>query len=194
MCIATIHLLTTVDKNKNKLQFMIQTYMWPWNKVKVIKPGMNNEGHQTWYKQSYNHAKFERPPLNSVRQKANVRFLSKQKTWQLSPLNLSKSEKQVCIHYLLTTQSDKISTEQTKNTKFSVNNRSTLLWPCNMVKVTESGTNRQSSTNSTTTQSSTFITFMVSEWIPLLKFSTSPDTGPTIMSIISFEYTPESHT
>ena len=26
---------------KHNLQFMILTYLWPWNKVKVIKPGMN---------------------------------------------------------------------------------------------------------------------------------------------------------
>ena len=26
---------------QNNLQFMILTYVWPWNKVKVIKHGMN---------------------------------------------------------------------------------------------------------------------------------------------------------
>ena len=46
---------------KNNLQFIILIYLWPWNKV----------SHQTRYelldpKQGYYHAKFERPPLNSV--------------------------------------------------------------------------------------------------------------------------------
>ena len=40
------------------------------------------ESQQTWYelvdpKQGYNHAKFERPPLNSVRQKTNMKDLVK---------------------------------------------------------------------------------------------------------------------
>ena len=29
------------QKSKNNLLFVILTYLWPWNKVKVIKPGMN---------------------------------------------------------------------------------------------------------------------------------------------------------
>ena len=29
------------ESKKNNLQFMILTYLLPWNKVKVIKPGMN---------------------------------------------------------------------------------------------------------------------------------------------------------
>ena len=29
------------QESKNNLQFMILTYRWPWNKVKVIKSGMN---------------------------------------------------------------------------------------------------------------------------------------------------------
>ena len=43
-CVATMHLWTTVDKNFIlNWQFMILTYMWPWNKVKVTKPGMNSQ-------------------------------------------------------------------------------------------------------------------------------------------------------
>ena len=34
--------VTAVDKNlKHYLQFMILTYLLPWNKVKVIKPDIN---------------------------------------------------------------------------------------------------------------------------------------------------------
>ena len=67
---------------------MILTYLWPWNKAKV---------NQTWYtmqgpKRGCNHAKFQRAPSNSVRQNANVQVLSNQKTCQLSPLNMCKSE------------------------------------------------------------------------------------------------------
>ena len=29
------------QESQNNLQLMILTYLWPWNKVKVIKPGMN---------------------------------------------------------------------------------------------------------------------------------------------------------
>ena len=62
--------------------------------------------HQTWYEllgpmQGNNHAKFQRPPLNSVHQKANRKILSNQKTCQLSSLNMCQSEKYWYIHYLL---------------------------------------------------------------------------------------------
>ena len=29
------------QESKNNLQFMVLTYLWPWNKVKVIKSGVN---------------------------------------------------------------------------------------------------------------------------------------------------------
>ena len=52
-------------------------------------------GHQTWYEsldheQSYNHAKFERPPLNSVRKKAKLlkKDLSTQKKKKKSVISL----------------------------------------------------------------------------------------------------------
>ena len=60
---------------------------------------LKGQGHQTWsklldLKQGYNHAKFERPPLNSVRQKAKLKFLSnKKKTRQLSPLKYVPKKK-----------------------------------------------------------------------------------------------------
>ena len=42
MCVATIYHKTTVDKNlKINLHFMIITYLWPWNKLKVIYRDMN---------------------------------------------------------------------------------------------------------------------------------------------------------
>ena len=50
---------------------MILIYLWPRNKV----------SHQTWNElQGYNHAKFERSPLNSVCQKLMQKFLLNQKT------------------------------------------------------------------------------------------------------------------
>ena len=53
----------------------------------------DSQGHQTWYesldlKQGYNHAKFERHPKTASTKK----FLSNQKTCQLPPLNMCKSE------------------------------------------------------------------------------------------------------
>ena len=48
---------------------MILTYLWPWNKVKVIKPGYEPLDPE----QGCNQAKFQRPPLNSVCQKASVK-------------------------------------------------------------------------------------------------------------------------
>ena len=48
---------------------MILAYLRPWNKVKVNKPGMNFVDP----KQGSNHAKFERPPFNTVHQKANIK-------------------------------------------------------------------------------------------------------------------------
>ena len=57
-----------------------------------------DQDHQTWYdliepKQGYNHAKFERPPLNSIRKKMMLTVLSNQETCQLSPLNMCASKK-----------------------------------------------------------------------------------------------------
>ena len=55
------------------------------------------QGHQTWDElldpeQDYNHAEFERPPLNSVRQKANIKvYVKSEKKRQLYPLNMCKS-------------------------------------------------------------------------------------------------------
>ena len=50
---------------------MVWAYQWSPNKVKDTKPDMKDP------KQGYNHAKFERPPLNSVYQKANVKAFAK---------------------------------------------------------------------------------------------------------------------
>ena len=56
------------QESKPNLQFIILTHLWPWNKVKVIKSGMNS-----WTpEQGYNHANFERLPWNSVLKKANI--------------------------------------------------------------------------------------------------------------------------
>ena len=64
-------------------------------------------GHQTWCgsldpeQGNNNHAQFERPPLNIVRQKPTFKFLSNKKTSQLSQVNMCKREKWWCIYYLL---------------------------------------------------------------------------------------------
>ena len=47
---------------------MILTHLWPWNKVQVIKPGMN-----CWTLSHVIITQFDRPPLNSVCKKANVK-------------------------------------------------------------------------------------------------------------------------
>ena len=57
------------QESKNNLQFMIRTYLWPWNKVKIIKLVEPKRG--------YDHAKFERPPLNNICQKANTKVFVK---------------------------------------------------------------------------------------------------------------------
>ena len=57
------------------------------------------QGHQAWYelvdpKEVFSHAKFERFPLNNIRQKANVTFLSNQNLENMSNLSWEyKSEK-----------------------------------------------------------------------------------------------------
>ena len=59
--------------SKNNLHFMMLIYLWSWNKVK---------GHQTWHElpdpeQGYNHAKFDRPPFNSVTSSSKTPTLQK---------------------------------------------------------------------------------------------------------------------
>ena len=57
------------------------------------------QGHQTWYElpdpvQGYNYAKFERPSLNSVRQKANVEVIFvKTENTSIISTDMCKSEK-----------------------------------------------------------------------------------------------------
>ena len=104
------------QESKNNLQFMILTYLWPWNKVKVIK---------TWYKlldreQSYNQSKFEDFPKTVSTKKPTLKFSLNQKTHQISPLNMCKSEKQWCIHYLLGLLNKPTKFQLDMNTKFSV--------------------------------------------------------------------------
>ena len=80
---------TTVDKNiRNNLQFMILRYQWPWNRVKVIKPGMNSwTQSKVLITQS-----FKDLPLTVSAKKLMLKLLSNQKTCQLSPLNMCKSK------------------------------------------------------------------------------------------------------
>ena len=57
-CVATTrHIHCSGQESENNLQFMILTYLWSWQKVKVIKPGTMLDPEQ-----GYNHAKVERPP------------------------------------------------------------------------------------------------------------------------------------
>ena len=65
-----------------------------------------SQSHQSWNEsvnpnQSYNHAKFKRPPLNSAQEKENVTFLSNQGTCQSSPLSMCKSKNLWYIHDLV---------------------------------------------------------------------------------------------
>ena len=63
------------------------------------------EGHQTWYelvnpKQGYNHAKFERPSLNSVHQKVNVNgFVKSENTSVISLEYVHKWKMLVVVIY-----------------------------------------------------------------------------------------------
>ena len=87
-----IFLRYSEEESKNNLQFMILTYMWPWNKVKLIKSDI-----KCWNLSKAIITKFDRPPLNSVCKKAKIKgflfcFLN-QKTCPSSPLNKCKSEK-----------------------------------------------------------------------------------------------------
>ena len=74
---------------------MILTYLWPRNKIKVIKFGMYELLDP---RQGYNHVKFERPPLSSVRQKAKAKVF----VFQVKKLDMCKSENKKIILYLHT--------------------------------------------------------------------------------------------
>ena len=65
------------------------SYLWPWNEVKVIKPGMNCYS----LSKVYNHAKFENFPSTVSAKKPMLKFLLSQKTCNLSHLNKCKSKK-----------------------------------------------------------------------------------------------------
>ena len=54
---------------------MILTYLRLWNNVKIVK--------LLHLEQGYNHTKFERRPLNSVRQKANIKVFVKSENTSL---------------------------------------------------------------------------------------------------------------
>ena len=72
---------------------MILTYLWPWNKVKVTKPGMNC---QTQSK-GYSHTTWERSPLSSVCRKPNITVSVKSETCQLSPIEYVQNSKRHCL-------------------------------------------------------------------------------------------------
>ena len=65
------------------------------------------QGNQTWFElldpqKGYNHAKFERPPLNSVCEKPTIKILSNQKTRQLHSLDFQKVKISVIFIIFLT--------------------------------------------------------------------------------------------
>ena len=71
-----------------------------------------------------------------------------------------------------------------------------MLWPWTMFKVTERSMNRENSVGGTIMQGLTFITFMMSELIPMSNFWQAQTLGQqqqTNVLIISLDYTPESH-
>ena len=98
------HTLLNFSGSNSKKQFAVYDSDIP----VTLKQG---QGHQFWYElpaaeqgYTYNHAQFERPPLNSVIQKVNVKsFLSNQKPCQLSLKYVKKKgeKTQWCIHCLL---------------------------------------------------------------------------------------------
>ena len=83
----------TVDQNlKSNLQLRILTHQ-----TVTLKHDQDN---QTWYKladpkQGYNNAQFEKPCLNSIREKANNKSF-----WSFSAENVQKSQIGVYIHDL----------------------------------------------------------------------------------------------
>ena len=57
-----------------------------------------DQDHQTWYqlgdsKQGHDNARFEKPHLNSVRERANDRIFVNQETYNFAALNMCESEK-----------------------------------------------------------------------------------------------------
>ena len=74
--VATMHrfIYSGQEWKKFKLLFMILTYLWPWNKIKVIKPGRNCKTPSKVIT-----TQFERSPLNSLCQKASIEVLVKSK-------------------------------------------------------------------------------------------------------------------
>ena len=67
---------------------MFLTNVWPWYKVKVIKPTMTityNDNVEP--EQGYNHVKFERACFNGVWEKANLKVSSNEEFCQLFSLN-----------------------------------------------------------------------------------------------------------
>ena len=114
--------------------------MYDSDKHVTLKYGQSQ---QTWYelldpKQSNNQKKFERPPLHSVPQTANVkRFFKSENMSIISRKCVQKWKKSgafiIYLTHLTFLQSFNLTGKENKS--FS-ENCSTLLWPWNMVKVT----------------------------------------------------------
>ena len=96
MCMSVLMYVATIQRlnysgpeSWKKKQFMIQTHLWPWNKIKIIKPGVT----RLTRKQNYSHAKFEKPHFNSVCEKAIVRVFVKPGNMSVSFKNMHESKK-----------------------------------------------------------------------------------------------------
>ena len=89
ICVKTIQRLNCIGQElKKNLQFMILTYLWHWNEVKVFKFGLN------WQTKS-------KVIIMQCLWKTQWEFLSNQEACQLSSLNMCESQKYWYIHDLL---------------------------------------------------------------------------------------------
>ena len=109
-----------MDKNiqKNKPKKTYNCSLWFWH----------IHGHQSWYEllgpeQGYDHTKFERPPINSICQKANIKVFVKSGNMSIISLEyVQKWKKLWYSHYLLNllNSSTKFELNLDKNTTFLV--------------------------------------------------------------------------
>ena len=102
----------------------------------------------------------------TVWEKAKIQVSSNKKICQIPPLNMHTNQKKLYIHDLLYIMKNptKFQLNWIRTWKFQLKCL-TLLWPWNVVKVTESYMNGLSSVISAIMQSWTFVTFIVSEKI-----------------------------
>ena len=117
------------QESKKQIAVLIQTHMWSWNKVKVIKPGMNLYApSKVIIMQS-----LKALALTVSQKKVTLKLFHNNEIHQLSPLYMCENKAVLCSWSTWRYQhSYKVSTKSDKKTKFSL----TLLWPWNIVKFT----------------------------------------------------------